>query len=72
MVVRFRKKKSIKHENFLVIVGELLWFLDQDYLERVAVVPQCVWFRRNVVVHGRLVGPQHNVVSQALENLAAF
>jgi hypothetical protein len=66
------QKRSSEHEDFLDIFSDLLRVLDQDDLERVAVVARAMWFRRNAVVHGRQIGQPYIVVSQALENLEAF
>jgi hypothetical protein len=66
------QKRSFEHEDFLAILSDLMRVLDQDDLERVAVVARAVWFRRNAVVHGRQLSQPHVVVSQTLENLEAF
>jgi ribonuclease HI len=66
------QKRSFEHEDFLAIFVDLMRFLDQEDLERVAVVTRALWFRRNAQVHGRQIGPPHIVVGQALESLEAF
>jgi hypothetical protein len=71
VVVRFRRGALSMRISWLFSL-DLMRFLDQDDMERVAVVARAVWFRRNAVVHGRQIGPPHLVVSQTLENLEAF
>jgi hypothetical protein len=66
------QKRSIMHEDFVVIVDELYCYLDKEEMEIMAVVAQSIWLRRNALVHGKKVSPSNVVVKNAIDSLEAY
>lgn len=56
----------------MLVVEELLCFLDQEDMELMADVASLLWLRCNASVFGRLVSPIRTVVTLAFETLMAF
>jgi hypothetical protein len=66
------QKRSIVHEDFVIIVEELCRYLDKEEMEIMAVVSRSIWPRRNALVHGKNVSPSNVVVKNAIDSLEAY